>query len=201
MKPRTGKEWSYMLPLWSMYSLYNTTTSLLAYKADCMLAVHPVVQLAVLAWQVLGQPDRTSHPCFSPVFDLELDAKLASQNHLDRCFSQQQLGGGEGATAGNSLLQQILALCRCASPVQVQVGGVKGGCVPGAFTMMQECQALSVYQPTPYNQVAAAFVCCVALQICVADIQRHMPKLLQTGSRDADSCCICYRATMHSLPC
>lgn len=60
-----------------------------------------------------------SQACFSPVFDLELDAKLGSSTNLDRCFSQQQLGSElQGKT---SLLQQMLTLCRCSSPVQAQL--------------------------------------------------------------------------------
>lgn len=65
-----------------------------------------------------------SQACFSPVFDLELDAKLGSSSNLDRCFSQQQLGSElQGQT---SLLQQMLTLCRCSSPVQAQVGAARG---------------------------------------------------------------------------
>jgi hypothetical protein len=72
-------------------------------------------------YQVPGAQDKGSQACFSPVFDLELDAKLgASSNHLDRCYSHQQLG--EQLAPAGSLLQQMLTLCRCSSPVQAQVG-------------------------------------------------------------------------------
>ena len=70
--------------------------------------------------QVLGHQDKGSQACFSPVFDLELDSKLGSSNHLDRCFSHQHLN--DQSAAGTSLLQQMLTLCRCSSPVQAQVG-------------------------------------------------------------------------------
>lgn len=60
-------------------------------------------------------------PCF---FDLELESRVASSNHLsDRCFSEMQLQqlGEEGRAGAGSLLQQILLLCRCTSPAQAQV--------------------------------------------------------------------------------
>lgn len=70
--------------------------------------------------QVLGPQDKGSQACFSPVFDLELDAKLgASSSQLDRCFSHQHLN--DQTAHPTSLLQQILTLCRCTSAVQAQV--------------------------------------------------------------------------------
>lgn len=81
---------------------------------------------------------------FSPTFfDLELEARAGSSTCLaDRCFASEvhlhQLGeeGGRGAT----LLQKILMLCRCASPIESQVcewvlgipggGGSVGGLLP-----------------------------------------------------------------------
>eukprot|EP00775_Hariotina_reticulata_P003592 gene3592-3857_t len=59
---------------------------------------------------------------FSPVFDLELDSKRVNScsSGMDRCLSEQQLADN-GFARPPTLLQQILQLCRCTTPVAAQV--------------------------------------------------------------------------------
>lgn len=59
---------------------------------------------------------------FSPVFDLELDSKRnnSCSSGMDRCMSEQQLADN-GFGRPPTLLQQILQLCRCTTPVAAQV--------------------------------------------------------------------------------
>lgn len=103
-------------------------------------------QLHVYVQVLGGYQDKASQLCFSPVFDLELDAKQGGSNHFDRCFSHQQLQGEDAGGSSGSLLQQILALCRCGSPIQAQV----------------RTQALSSAEGVPQHtpQTDSPFVCC-----------------------------------------
>lgn len=68
----------------------------------------------------MGLQEKPSHA--GPLFELELDVLATTTKRQDRCMSQVFAAEHTAASQGTSLLQQVLSLCRCSSPVQAQVG-------------------------------------------------------------------------------